>query len=89
MKLIPRNDFVVYRTVLKTSFGTGNLTVPQNSPQAKHHYVEAIGPDVVNLSIGDKILVIGSPGSLAPLPHDPYLFITRQENIVMVVVEDE
>jgi hypothetical protein len=88
MRYIPRNDFVLFRLVDKGI--VRGIVVPQISAQGKERIVEAIGPDVKDLHVGDKVYVIGSMNEdLVSLPNEPDLYLTKQSNVVVIVQEDD
>jgi len=87
MKYRCRSNFVLFRLIDKGM--VGSIATPQISAQGKERVVEAIGPDVLNLAVGDKILVIGTIGQdTIPLPNEVGLYMTRDGNVALVV-EDE
>lgn len=80
----PRNDFVLVRIVSIGETESG-IQLPDYSIEGKEFVVDAIGPDVENLNVGDKILAIGTIGQdLVYLPRRKDLFLTKQNNIVVV-----
>lgn len=84
----PRNDFVLFRMISKDKIR--GLAMPQISEQAKERIIEAVGPDVVGLSVGQKVLVVGTIGSdVVPLPNEGNMFLTRQGNIIVTIEEVE
>ena len=84
----PRNDFVVFKFIDKGRLR--GIEMPQISAQAKERVVVAMGPKVEDLKIGDKVMVIGKVGEdVIALPNDSSLFLTRQANVTLIVVETE
>jgi len=95
MRYLPRNDFVLFRLV-NVGLSAGGVVIPDVSRQGKERIVVAMGPDVEDLKIGDRILVIGEVGhDVVELPATMKdakgLFLTKQQNVVLVCqdVEDE
>ncbi len=85
-KFIPRNDFVLFRLVDRQM--VRGVYVPQISAQGKERIIEAIGPKVEDLKVGDKVFVIGQMGEdVVALPNDKDLFLTKQTNVVLIVEE--
>ena len=86
----PRNDFVLYRVVDRGH--VRGISMPEAAAQGKDLIIEAIGPDVVGLSIGDKVLAVGTRGQdVIEMPSEKGLLLTRQSNVVLIVedVEEE
>lgn len=84
MNYRPRNDFVLYRVVNRGMHR--GVVMPDRAAQGKDHVVVAVGPKVVDLKPGDHVKVIGTPGQdVVPLPDDSSLFLTREQNVVLVV----
>jgi len=87
---IPRGDIVLFRVVDRGK--VGRVHIPQISKQGKERIVEAVGPDVVGLSVGERVMVIGTVGQdVVELPNEQGLFITKQSNVVLIIkdVEDQ
>lgn len=82
-KYNPRNDFVIIRAVKRDATPTG-IGIPQNSAWGEEYIVEAIGPKVENLKIGDKVMMIGSEqnGTMSRIPMTKDLMVTREENVI-------
>ena len=86
LKFVPRNDFVLFRLVDRQM--VRGVYVPQVSAQGKERVIEAIGPKVEDLKVGDKVFVIGEVGvDVVALPNDKDLYLTKQINVVLVVEE--
>ena len=84
----PRNDFVLCKLAAAGPTEAG-LVMPDNSPQGKHNVVVACGPDVEDLQPGDRVEVTGKQGvDWSFLPNSNSMFVTRQDNIVLVVTEE-
>lgn len=89
MKLIPRNGYVIFRRIQVGHTPSGILT-PDASIEGVTHVVEAVGPDVKDLKVGDKILVIGvHKQDYGELPNLKNLFLTPQANVALVYGDDE
>ena len=83
-----RNDFVLIRVINKGQ--AHGLAMPDKSAEGKERVVEAVGPKVDNLKVGDKVFVIGSMNQdVISLPGERDLFLTRETNVVLVVEEDD
>ena len=83
----PRNDFVIWRLVDKGM--VGKLHVPEASAQGKERIVVAVGPDIKDLKVGDKIYVIGQVGAdVIGMPDESNLYICKQANVILIVEED-
>lgn len=83
----PRNDFVLFRFIDRGQ--VRGIITPDKSAQGKERIVMAMGPDVVDLKIGDKVMVIGSPGQdVIAMPEDKDIYLTKQANVVLVVESD-
>ncbi len=81
----PRGDFILYRQVDR-GFVRG-IAVPSLSAQGKDNIIIAVGSEVKDLTPGDKVLIVGTEGSMARLPNEQDLYLTRQSNAVCVVHE--
>lgn len=88
VKYLPRNEFILFRFVDKGHLRT--LAMPGIASQGKERVVVAVGPNVEGLKVGDKVLVIGEIGvDVIPLPNDNKLFLTKQQNVALIIEEDE
>lgn len=85
-KIKPRNDQVLCRMVkVNTVHG---LVMPDIAQEGKQYVVEAIGPKVEDLKVGDKILASGTRGvNWDFLPGFSDLFIISEKNIPLTYVE--
>jgi len=82
-----RNDFVLIR-VVDVGMSEGGVAIPQISIQGKEFHVEAVGPDVNELEVGDKVMMIGKQwNEYYPLPNCKDLLVIKQEFIVLVLEE--
>ena len=84
----PRNDLVLSR-VVDTGEQRGIL-MPQQSIQGKRYLVEAIGPKVEDLQVGDWVFMTGQQKvdwDMLPFSND--LLTIRQENIILVVEDSD
>ena len=87
MKYRPRGDFVIYKVVDKGQ--VRGIAMPDAAAEGKQRVVVAKGPKVENLEVGDIILTCGQPGvDLTRLPEEHDLFITREANVVLVIVDE-
>lgn len=86
VKYNPRGDFVLFR-VTKRDKVLG-IAMPQQSEQSIERTVVSFGPDVKDLQVGDKVLVIGHMGeTVVEIPREKDLLITRQSNIILTMEE--
>ncbi len=89
MKVTPRNDYVVFRRVQRGTTLKG-IHMPDKSLEGIDHVVEAIGPKVEDLKVGDKVLILGKLGEdYGELPNQKGLYLTRQNNIAIVMEYEE
>lgn len=87
IKYIPRNDFVLIR-IIQLDESPGGIVLPQISLEGKQYVVEAIGPKVEDLQIGDRVLMIGTAGEdYGYVPNRMDLLVIKQANIVIVFRE--
>lgn len=78
----PRNDFVLVRVKKATERG---LMMPDQAAQGKRYVVEAIGPEVEDLAVGEMVLMIGTEGeNWGYLPNDHDLIIIKQASIALI-----
>lgn len=83
----PRLDFVLVR-IVERGHTTKGIAVASKSQEGKRYYVDAIGPDVEDIKVGDRILMNGANGTdWGYLPNDPQYIIIRQSNIPLVYEE--
>jgi hypothetical protein len=82
----PRNDFVVVRVSTQDTNFAG-IALPQISASAKQFHIVAFGPDVKDLSIGDRIIIVAKQGEgdYYPIPQSKDLIVLRQAYIALVV----
>ncbi len=85
----PRNDLVLVRKIDVGQTREG-IMMPEVSIQGKKFQVEAMGPDVDDLDVGDFVMMIGKPGDdYYPLPNENDLIVIHQKNVALVVEETE
>ena len=84
----PRNDFVVLR---RMEIGKiKGFWMPGMSRMGKKLIVQAIGPKVEDLKVGDVVEAIGEPGQdIVTLPNETDLFITKEANVLCVVTQED
>lgn len=80
----PRNDFVIIRE--ETVDMVRGLFMPQVTKEGKRQVVEAVGPKVEDLKVGDVCRIVGEPrsGHWSYLPGFQNLIICREECVVVV-----
>lgn len=81
----PRGDYVLIRVVEQGKTKSG-IHIPQQSVQGKQFFVEAFGPLIKDLAIGDRVQMVTyqGKGDFFPLPNDKDLLIIKQEYIALV-----
>ena len=88
LKYQPRHDFVVFRMVERGI--VRGVVLPDIARDSKRLVVEAIGPEVEDLKIGDVILALGQLGvEYSQLPHEKDLFLIRETSVALVIKEVE
>lgn len=86
-KYLPRSGFVLIRVKFIDTNEQG-VAVPQTSAEAKQYHVEAVGPGVKDVEVGDRVLMIGRPNEdYWQLPNSKDLILIK-ESCVAVVVKD-
>ena len=81
----PRNDCVLVKQQLRPD-EAGKISLPQASLEAKEFLVMAIGGQVQDLNVGDKILMAGSVNvDYGFLPGSTELLVIREKNIMLVL----
>lgn len=91
MKYRCRKNFVLVRKVLagKTK---GGIIAPAASAEGMKFYVEAIGKDVEDLVVGDRVQIAAAPGEglFFPLPREQDLILVEDKHVALVMEgEDE
>lgn len=75
----PRGDRVLIRRVQVGETDSG-IAVPDASIEGFYHVVEAIGPKVEELDVGDKVLLVGTQNvHYAFVPNSRDLIVTRED----------
>ncbi len=83
MPLKPRNDFCLIR--VSQADKQGGVHIPGMSQEAQRYHVEAIGPKVEDLKIGDRVLCTGKKDlDFSFIPGHSGLMIIRADNVVLV-----
>jgi hypothetical protein len=82
--MTPRNDWVLVKV---TKVKVGSLTMPDQSSEGSRNTIVAIGPDVVDLKVGEVVEVRQATNDGIPtileIP-DPEASVTKKERLVMV-----
>lgn len=87
MKYRPRGDFVIYQ--VRDRGLVKGLQMPDSAVEGKERIVVALGPEVKDLELGDMVLTCGQPGmDLTKLPEEVDLYLTRQANVVLVILPE-
>lgn len=85
MQWQPRNDYVLVRVSIREET-EGGVALPQVSIQGKKFTVEAIGPKVEGLSVGDEVMMVGHHGAnYYELPNSKDMIVIKQECIVLAM----
>lgn len=88
MKYLPRNDLVLIRSESRGK--VRGLHMPDAAEEGKRLVVEAAGPDVEDLNVGDEVLAVGTPGQdLVRIPGEGSLYLTKQANVLAVMEREE
>ncbi len=83
----PREDYVVFQRINRGETHSG-IHVPDDSLEGVDHVVVAIGPKVVDLKVGDKIIALGKLGAdYGEVPEHKKHFLTKATNVVLVFEE--
>ena len=81
----PRNDYVLIRETQKSAL-QNEVILPSKSFESKNFIVEAMGPKVENLSLGDIVLLVGKEGEdWGRIPRNNSLLVTRENNILLIM----
>lgn len=87
IRYLPRSGFVLIRIKFIDTNEQG-VAVPQTSAEAKHYYVEAVGPGVKDVVEGDRVLMIGRPNEdYWHLPNSNDLILIKDSCVAVVVKE--
>ena len=84
MPMRTRSDIVLIRIKFLDKDPTTGVALPQRSAEAAEYVVEATGPQVTDLHIGDKVEVVGDKASFNLIPRHSDLFVTREANVALV-----
>jgi len=84
----PRGKWVVIRRVVSDKT-KGGIAVPSGSSEGNRFYVEAVGPDVGGLAVGNWIHVCADDGKgqVYPIPREKDLYIVNEKYLAIVVEE--
>lgn len=83
----PRNDLVLIQ-MQDIGSSKGGVVIPEISAEGKQYIVVAMGAKVEELSIGDRVLVVGRVGidwDFLPMHKD--LFICKQQCVALIYRE--
>jgi len=79
----PRHDYVLLRCQAREDLGT--LKMPQNSAEGKEWFVEAVGPDVEDLKVGERVEASGQPKvDFWFVPGYSDLIVIKERNVQIV-----
>lgn len=88
MKFRPRNENVLIRVRDLGKFK--GIAMPDSAVQGKEYVIEAIGPKVEDLYVGDKVFMIGEfRADYDYLPHTKDLLLIHQRNVALVIEGEE
>lgn len=80
----PRNNLVLIRRMARGK--VRGLVMPDAAAEGQKMVVEAVGPKVEDLDVGDEVLAIGIPGEdLVRIPGHTDLYLVREGNVLVVV----
>ena len=82
-----RNDIVLFRMITEDVRG---IAMPDKSMTAKVCIVEAIGPKVEDLQVGDRVFVAGKLGeTCGAIPNSIDLYVTPQQYVYLIEIPQE
>jgi co-chaperonin GroES (HSP10) len=85
----PRGDRVLLRKV-KIEESESGLAFPDYSIEGSYYLVEAIGKEVKEVELGDKVLLVGKENlQWAYIPNTKDLIITREDCIWLSYGEED
>jgi len=85
--LRPRGEYVLLRLKRPGQTPTG-IAVPDDSVEGHTWFILAVGPQVGDLEPGQRVLIMGAVGQdIAHVPNQKDIYITKQQNILLVVAE--
>ena len=85
MQWQPRNDYVLVKVSIREET-EGGVALPQVSIQGKKFTVEAIGPKVEGLNVGDEVMMVGHHGAnYYELPNSKDMIVIKQECVVLTM----
>lgn len=84
----PRNDLVL---ISKKKRGTiRGLHMPEASAEGIDFFVEAFGPLVTDLKVGDQVMLMGkSVEPFYPVPGETHLIICEQKLVAYIIRESK
>ena len=86
-KMIPRNDRVLCR-IVKIDLVRG-MIMPDISQEGSQYIVEAVGPLVTDIKVGDKVLASGIKDvHWGFVPGHSDLFVIGEKDIPLIYVEE-
>lgn len=91
MKYRCRKNFVLVRKV-EVGKTKGGIIAPAASAEGMKFYVEAIGKDVEDLAVGDRVQIAAAQGQglFFELPREKDLFLVEDKHVAIVYEgEDE
>jgi co-chaperonin GroES (HSP10) len=85
----PRNNKVIIR-IVDVGVSKGGVALPDQASEGKAYIVEAVGPDVDNLEVGDRVLMVGKINEdYTFLPREKSLIIIAESNVLLIIEEED
>lgn len=84
----PRHDFCLVR-IKAVGESEGGVHLPVSSAAGKEFVIVSVGPEVVGLKKGDKVIIVAraGEGDYYPMPRDPDLIAVKEKYLAFTVQE--
>jgi hypothetical protein len=87
IQFTPRGPYCVIRVSYRETNQAG-IAVSQASAEGRQYHVESIGPDVKDLKVGDRVLMVGKKNEeYWDIPAHNGLLLVKESVISLVVTE--